>query len=574
MKQKTLFAVLIFLMLCFNFAISSPITTNQAKKIAENKLIYLENKTHQIYFVQEVNDAKTIFYYVVNLKPQGFIIVSGDDELYPILAYSLTDNYLFTNDESINPLYNLLISDISTQLLNIDLISTESKNKRKTEWQFYLYDDLKSPNNKTFIQWPPQGTTSTGGWLETNWTQNSPYNAHCPIDPVTSARSIVGCPATAMGMILNYYQNLNGTTFTDADDYYHNYSGRQYNIDDDYETHDFLSFPEINIYFAEIEAKFENNELLTNDEKAALSFACGVAATQVFTSSGSGTFGVNQAYDAYQKFGFDDCILADDSNTELYSILAQNMKDGRPAHLAVVDGPPVTMGHNVVVDGYNTDNYFHVNFGWGGTYNSWYLIPEEIPYGLTTIEGVIMNIAYPKLNSEAEIYSFSFEEQTSSAVFSNDTIYIEVESEVDLSSIIPSFQLSLGATAEIESVQIISDTTVVDFSQGIVIIEVTSSDLNTTKEWYVNVSTLVSLKNNSNDFIIYPNPCSEYLTIIQQDTKKIEIINSYGQIIKTLEYPEYQTNINIEKNNFQPGLYFIKFTNSQSECVLKKFIVE
>jgi len=50
------------------------------------------------------------------------------------------------------------------------------------------------------------------------------------------------------------------------------------------------------------------------------------------------------------------------------------------------------MGHNVVIDGYNTDEYFHLNFGWGGTYNGWYLLPDEIPYGLTVIEGAIVDI--------------------------------------------------------------------------------------------------------------------------------------------------------------------------------------
>jgi len=67
------------------------------------------------------------------------------------------------------------------------------------------------------------------------------------------------------------------------------------------------------------------------------------------------------------------------------------MKDSLPAHLAIVDSA-WTYGHNVVVDGYNTDNYFHLNFGWGGSYNGWYLLPQEIPYNLTVVEGVIVDI--------------------------------------------------------------------------------------------------------------------------------------------------------------------------------------
>jgi hypothetical protein len=46
----------------------------------------------------------------------------------------------------------------------------------------------------------------------------------------------------------------------------------------------------------------------------------------------------------------------------------------------------------VVVDGYNTDEYYHLNFGWGGSYNGWYLLPQEIPYELTVVEGVVVDI--------------------------------------------------------------------------------------------------------------------------------------------------------------------------------------
>ena len=64
---------------------------------------------------------------------------------------------------------------------------------------------------------------------------------------------------------------------------------------------------------------------------------------------------------------------------------------GKPVHLAVLSNTGQG-GHNLVADGYNTDDYYHLNFGWGGNYNAWYLIPDEIPYNLTIIEGAIMDI--------------------------------------------------------------------------------------------------------------------------------------------------------------------------------------
>ncbi|MFH2096233.1 MAG: C10 family peptidase, partial [Bacteroidota bacterium] len=79
--------------------------------------------------------------------------------------------------------------------------------------------------------------------------------------------------------------------------------------------------------------------------------------------------------------------------------IIQNIIDSLPVHLAVVD-PSWSSGHNVVIDGYNTDNYYHLNFGWGGASNGWYLLPDGIPYSLTVIEGVIVDI-YPDQSTSA-----------------------------------------------------------------------------------------------------------------------------------------------------------------------------
>jgi len=68
-----------------------------------------------------------------------------------------------------------------------------------------------------------------------------------------------------------------------------------------------------------------------------------------------------------------------------------NMVGALPAHLAVVV-PDWSAGHNLVVDGYNTDDYYHLNFGWGGVWDGWYLLPEGIPFDLTVVEGVIVDI--------------------------------------------------------------------------------------------------------------------------------------------------------------------------------------
>jgi hypothetical protein len=194
-----------------------------------------------------------------------------------------------------------------------------------------------------------------------------------------------------MAMILDYYKTTNHVMFNDSDGYYHNYGGNTYWIDNDHVSYDFPSFPTLNGYLATLSSHYQNQTPTTDTDVAALTFACGVAAQQVYSSQGSGTFGVDQALAAYRKFHCTTCTLLHDTDSNVYGRLAKNMIDALPAHLAVVD-EGWTKGHNLVVDGYNTDDFYHLNFGWGGRYNGWYFLPDEIPYGLTVLEGVIVDI--------------------------------------------------------------------------------------------------------------------------------------------------------------------------------------
>lgn len=323
--------------------------------------------------------------------PGGWIAVAADDQLPPVIAYALEETGAAELEPG-HPLRRLLAADLASRLRAIGRVDATLLADRARQWTTLRAGAPSRAGRERFQQWPPAASTPTGGWLLSNWTQNAPYNALCPLDLAHGgARSLAGCPAVAMAMILNYHETVQATAFGGGDRYWHAYAGNNYWIPDAAATYGFPDFPALNGYLATVTAHWGSGTPLTNTDKAALTFACGVAATQVFSASGSGTFGVDQAYEAYQRFAFSGSRLAFDSDPELYSDLALGMQQALPAHLAVVD-PGWTMGHNVVIDGWNTDNYFHLNFGWGGAYNGWYLLPSEIPYGLTVIEGVVLDI--------------------------------------------------------------------------------------------------------------------------------------------------------------------------------------
>jgi hypothetical protein len=369
-------------------AAAGPIDAPTAAIVAKNYVLRMDTTAGcTVGTVQSLRNPETgvALCYVFDLQPQGYIVVSADTALPPVVAYS------FTGDAGCdltpgNPLADLLTWDLQSRLDHAALLPPVA-----AAWTEYLQPAPAAPRDRLFQQWPPAGSTSTGGWLLTNWTQDSPYKDLCPLDLAHGGRSLAGCPAVAMAQIINYHARLNGVHFTDADDYYHNYNGNAFSIDNAYVARQFPSWPQLNTYLHTLFDAYFHGTALTNTNKAALVYACGVAAEQVYGASGSGTFAVAQAFQGLQKFGCTTAALLDANDPNLDHDLSKNMKNAVPALLAIVNAG-WTSGHNLVVDGYNTNGYYHLNFGWGGSYNGWYLIPSGLPFSLTVIEGVIIDI--------------------------------------------------------------------------------------------------------------------------------------------------------------------------------------
>lgn len=328
--------------------------------------------------------------YLFRFAPTGFVITSTSELIRPVYAYSFSSDFNLPEQQ-----WQIILEVFSQDLQNRIRQAGESPENQKRlilqEWNQFLSCRLPLDS---FQQWPPEGTTSTGGWLESNWTQSAPYNGMCPMDLNAGQRSVAGCPAIAMGQIVNYHRTLNDIAFDDSDDYYHSYgSGNQYWIDDDHQARGFPSWDSLNFWLDSLQYVYQEQQWVTSEMKAALCFACGVAAHQVYTASVSGTFGIDQAWEALQRFDFTESRLIFPEDTNLNSEIAENIKMALPVQLGLLVAPPGSGGHNVVVDGYNTNEFYHFNFGWGGSANGWYTLPPtSIAYNLTIIEGAVLDI--------------------------------------------------------------------------------------------------------------------------------------------------------------------------------------
>lgn len=554
--RKTI-TILFLILFSYSFSYTQEVNKEKAVKVAKSFMVK-HGSDYQIAETLPIIKNNELLGYQMNLNPVGYLILSANTELRPVLAYSFTNNLI--DNEGTNVFLEILKEDLSKRIIALPFLKDSYRNKNRYEWNSLAYNKMQKgvsyfPNKKG------------DGFLETNWTQNHPYNMLCPLDIVNGGRSVAGCPATAMSMILNYHKETNLTQFDDNDDYYHNFYDQFY-IDDDFETYGFPSFPQLNIYINQLQNCYNSNFIPNDTLIAALNFACGVAATQVYSASISGTYGVNQAYEAYQKFNFEESELLMGGDTSIVSRMIENMMYELPVHLALVD-PAGTVGHNVVTDGYNSDGYFHLNFGWGGSSNGWYTMPPtSIPYNLTVIEGVVLDINYDSTAPPPQSVIADFDASETS-IIEGDAIDFTDLSLNNPDSWQWTFEGGSPSTATIQNPHFVTYQEPGVYSVKLVAWNAFSQD-SVTKEGYITVEpdAVNSVKENS--VSIFPTRTKEkvYIENSSNEASTLELYDLTGRKVYSSHFVN-KTDLNLR--DYNSGIYILSL-RSESSIITKKII--
>ena len=375
---------IVFLIMIIIFAASmqaAAISQSTARRGVEN---FLQIKGRNIEIAEEYNivtDSNELF--IFNLSENGFVITAADDIFYPVIAYSWKGNYTPANSE-----------DLQFRFIKEDLELRRSfylANPQMTAANQQAWTDLISGTRpvRTFQQWPMDGTTITDGWCESQWSQSGVFNQFCPLDN-SGNRSVVGCVATAMAQIMHYHEYLGNPVFSNNDDYNSGWWD-PIDIDDDHESNDFPDWNELNDYLDIAVENYSNGELPTSDDLAALNYACGVSVEMSYSSEGSGANTGDVASALRNKFDYNTASWSDNYGGTFYNTIAEDMIHMQPCEFSIyTDG--WNDGHAIVCDGYNTDDYYHLNYGWGTSNIGWYYIPSGMPSNYSIIGGAVHNI--------------------------------------------------------------------------------------------------------------------------------------------------------------------------------------
>lgn len=162
--------------------------------------LFLEQNTNLKYIDLELSrtvstqDGQPAFYVFTN-KGKGFVIVSADDRMRPILGYS-GDNIF--NSKNINPNLNTFFYNYVSAYEYVVDNNLERSSHAKEDW-----DCLKSTGKLSYNR---KGNT-VKPLVTTTWNQSDIYNSMCPEDPAGfGGHAKYGCVANAMAQIMNYWE--------------------------------------------------------------------------------------------------------------------------------------------------------------------------------------------------------------------------------------------------------------------------------------------------------------------------------------------------------------------------------
>jgi hypothetical protein len=113
-----------------------------------------------------------------------------------------------------------------------------------------------------------------------------------------------------------------------------------------------------------------------------------------YTESGASAFNNVQAFGKYFKYSKEAKLLClDNYGIETWNnMMRENLRKCGPTFYS---GGSNNGGHAFVIDGYSGD-YFHINYGWGGAANAWYLLPHIDFYAR---QAAVMNLVPDRDNS-------------------------------------------------------------------------------------------------------------------------------------------------------------------------------
>ena len=288
-------------------------------------------------------------YYIFNAEDnQGFVVASGDDRTAQILGFGNSGNI-----------------DVANMPINMkEWLNNYAK-------QIEALGDSKITTSTI----AGSGKSNIEPLIKTKWDQDSPYNNSINLTvPGLDGNPYTGCTATALAQVLRYHRYPDETkaeipTFT-TDKYHISVPAVAANspIDWDYMLDAYVGVPST-----------------ATQEKAVadLMMYCSYALRSDFYPNGTGAYINTIPPILVDIFGYDPTVMLEASANYTIDSWHKMVYNELAANRPVVYGASsIGGGHAFVIDGYRPDGYYHINWGWEGVCDNYFLLHIANPYSI------------------------------------------------------------------------------------------------------------------------------------------------------------------------------------------------
>ncbi len=292
-------------------------------------------------------------YYVFNAGDnQGFVIVSGEDRFANVIAYSDHGHFELDNaPASLRSWMNLYAQYVEAYWNNDSLKAATPARAAAQVVVSPLLGDI-------------------------TWGQDAPFNDKCPsyTDGTSSVHYYTGCVAAAATQIMRYYKYpTRGTGEKSCTvkgiELSANFGATEYNWDNM-----LANYPRGGTF-----------STAQRDAVATLAAHFGVAVEMEYEKAGSGASPMMVPGALKNYFGYDSHVTLRKrdyySTTEWMNIIKSELDAGRPVYYGGASDAG-TGGHAFVCDGYDENGYVHINWGWYGSSNGYFLVNRLNPSDL------------------------------------------------------------------------------------------------------------------------------------------------------------------------------------------------
>ena len=328
-------------------------------------------------------DGKNMPLWRVDLSPKGYLVMSADDTLPPVVAFGTKSSFDMPSGHPLQAMLNRQGEIFQKELNKPQTRGNALAAENQSRWNTLL--------GRTRADSASPSTIVTQPLLATEWHQDSPYNFFCPSGDSYGERAITGCVAITIAQLLKYHEwppsGRGVKSFSDKN------SDIQATMKADY------SFPyDWSLITDEYTGMDEKNYGMAEFSVARLAMEASVLVEADFDLGITSAYFHNIHELIVQYFGYSNTAVYGDSRkgyigyvseSTLYSRIREDLAVGRPAIVAFD-------GHAFIADGLGTMDgcdYYHFNYGWGGLHDGWYLLTNG--YDDTVIVCAATNIQPP-----------------------------------------------------------------------------------------------------------------------------------------------------------------------------------